>query len=124
MTKGFKQEVLTAFQKVSPSKIDIEALFDGLNDILQHHDSSDLTFVAVQDHLKNVEQGVAAIVREISSYINEHLADLNSELVRVLEMVVRKARENREFNLDQVGGKLFKGYNGLGTSYTIFHKPL
>lgn len=103
---------------------DIEALFQGLNDILQNRDYSDLAFGNVKSHLKDVEQGVASITREISGYINEHLADLNGELLRVLEMVVRKARENREFDLSQVGGKLFRGYNGLGTSYAVFHKPL
>ena len=102
---------------------DIEALFQGLNDILQNQDSSDLTFSAVKNRMKDVEQGVASIIGEVSGYINEHLADLNGELLRVLEMVVRKARENREFDLGQVGGKLFRGYNGLGTSYAVFHKP-
>lgn len=102
---------------------DIEALFQGLNDILQNQDSSDLTFSTVKNRMKDVEQGVASIIGEVSGYINEHLVDLNSELLRVLEMVVRKARENREFDLGQVGGKLFRGYNGLGTSYAVFHKP-
>lgn len=102
---------------------DIEALFQGLNDILQRGDYSDLTFSTVQNHLKDVEQGVASITREVSGYINKHLADLNGELIRVLEMVVHKARENKEFDLGQVGGKLFRGYNGLGTSYAVFHKP-
>lgn len=102
---------------------DIEALFQGLNDILQNQDSSDLTFSAVKNRMKDVEQGVASIIREVSGYINEHFADLNGELLRILEMVVRKARENRDFDLSQVGGKLFKGYNGLGTSYAVFHKP-
>jgi 2-polyprenyl-3-methyl-5-hydroxy-6-metoxy-1,4-benzoquinol methylase len=102
---------------------DIEALFQGLNDILQHKDSSELTFSAVQDSLKNVEQGVASITKEISGYINENFLDLNVELLRVLEMVVKKARENKEFDLNKVSGKLFRGYNGLGTSYVVFHKP-
>lgn len=102
---------------------DIEALFQGLNDILQNKDSSDLTFNTVKNRMKDVEQGVASIIEEVSGYINEHLADLNAELLRILEMVVRKARENREFDLSQVGGKLFRGYNGLGTSYAVFHKP-
>ena len=56
--------------------------------------------------------------------INQHLTELNGELLRVLEMIVLKARENRDFDLSQVGGKLFRGYNGLGTSYVVFHKSL
>lgn len=103
---------------------DIEALFQGLNDILQTRDFSDLTFSTVRDRLRDVEAGVASILSEVSGYINEHLADLNGELLRVLEMVVRKAREHKEFDLSQIGGKLFRGYNGLGTSYVIFDKPL
>jgi hypothetical protein len=62
-------------------------------------------------------------VAEVSDYINEHLADLNGELPKVLEMVVRKAHENKRFDLSQVSGMLFRGYNGLGTSYVLFHKP-
>ena len=31
--------------------------------------------------------------------------------------------ENKEFDLNQVSGKLFRGYNGLGTSFVVFHKP-
>lgn len=103
---------------------DIESLFQGLNEILQARDSSDRTFNSVRSSLKDVEHGVSALVSEVSGYINQHLADLNGELLRVLEMIVLKARENREFDLSQVGGKLFRGYNGLGTSYVVFHKPL
>lgn len=103
---------------------DIESLFQGLNEILQARDSSDRTFNSVRNSLKDVEHGVSALVSEVSGYINQHLADLNGELLRVLEMIVLKARENREFDLSQVGGKLFRGYNGLGTSYVVFHKPL
>jgi len=103
---------------------DIESLFRGLNEILQSRDSSDRTFSTVRDSLKHVERGVSSLVSEVSGYIIQHLATLNGELLRVLEMVVLKARENREFDLSQVGGKLFRGYNGLGTSYVVFHKPL
>lgn len=103
---------------------DIESLFQGLNEALQSRDSSDRTFSAVRDSLEDVEQGVSSLVSEVSGYINEHLADLNNELLRVLEMIVLKARENTEFDLNQIGGKLFRGYNGLGTSYVVFHKPL
>ncbi|BAO31139.1 class I SAM-dependent methyltransferase [Sulfuritalea hydrogenivorans] len=103
---------------------DIESLFQGLNEILQARDSSDQTFGAVRNKLKDVERGVATLVGEVSGYINQHLTDLNGELLRVLEMIVLKARENRDFDLSQVGGKLFRGYNGLGTSYVVFHKSL
>jgi 2-polyprenyl-3-methyl-5-hydroxy-6-metoxy-1,4-benzoquinol methylase len=101
---------------------DIELLFQGLNEILQARDSSNQTFDWVRNCLKDVEHGVSALVSEVAGYINHHLTDLNSELLRVLEMIVLKARENREFDLSQVGGKLFRGYNGLGTSYMVLHK--
>lgn len=103
---------------------DIESLFHGLNEILQARDSSDGTFSAVQNRLKDVECGISGLVGEVSDYINQHLVDLNSELLRILEMIVLKARKNKEFDLSQVGGKLFRGYNGLGTSYMVFHKAL
>lgn len=102
---------------------DIEALFAGLDKILQARDSSEQTFSSVQAGLREIERGVSALTREVSGYINEHLADLNGELLRVLEMIVLKARENKDFDLGQIGGKLFRGYNGLGTSYAVFHKP-
>lgn len=102
---------------------DIEGLFSGLNAILQERDFSEETFGRVQESVEAVQQGVAALTDHVAGFLNRQLADLNGELLRVLEMIVRKARENREFDLGQVGGKLFKGYNGLGTSYIVFHKP-
>lgn len=102
---------------------DIESLFDGLNDILQKRDVSDVTFSDVQANLKNVEHGVATLVKEVSGYINHHLEELNSELIRILEMIVHKIRVNKDFDLAKVNGKLFKGYNGLGSSYMVFHRP-
>lgn len=101
---------------------DIEMLFQSLNDILQGRDFSDITFDSVQAKVKDVERGVGILVSDISECITQNLAVLNAELLRLLEMVVLKARENRDFDLSQVSGKLFRGYNGLGTSYVVFHK--
>jgi 2-polyprenyl-3-methyl-5-hydroxy-6-metoxy-1,4-benzoquinol methylase len=101
---------------------DIESLFQGLNQILQDRDSSDQTFSSIRTGLKDIERGVSALSEEVSHYIDKNLAALNDELLRVLEMIVLKIRENREFDLSQVSGKLFRGYNGLGTSYAVFHK--
>ena len=67
MTKEFKQEVLTAFQKVSPSKDGIES----------------------KECFAKYQQNLLA----------------------------------KTFDLNQVSGKLFRSYNGLGTSYVVFHKP-
>jgi hypothetical protein len=103
---------------------DIESLFQGLNEILQNRDVSDKTFDSVRNSLKNVEIGVSTLGLEMSNFIDNQLAELNAELLRLLEMIVLKARENKEFNLSQIGGRLFHGYNGLGTSYVVFHKPL
>jgi len=39
-------------------------------------------------------------------------------------MIVLKAKNTREFDFSQVGGKLFRGYSRLGTSYAVFHNLL
>jgi 2-polyprenyl-3-methyl-5-hydroxy-6-metoxy-1,4-benzoquinol methylase len=101
---------------------DIEMLFQNLNDILQGRDFSDITFDSVQAKVRDVERGVSILVSDISECITQNLAVLNAELLRLLEMVVLKTRESRDFDLSQVSGKLFRGYNGLGTSYVVFHK--
>ena len=100
----------------------IEELFQGLNGILQEHDVSVEAFSRVNKGVEAVQKGVESLTELTAKYINDNLAELNSELLRVLEMSVLKARENREFDLDKYSGKLFKGYNGLGTSYVVFHR--
>ena len=45
------------------------------------------------------------------------------ELLRLLDMIVQKVQNDEEFHLSQVKRLLFHGYNGLGTTYTIWHKP-
>ena len=101
---------------------DIEMLFISLNNVLQDRDFSDKTYASIQGKLKDVERGVNILVSDISECITQNLSQLNTELLRLLEMIMLKNRENRDFDLSQVGGKLFNGYNGLGTSYVVFHK--
>ena len=36
---------------------------------------------------------------------------------------VLKAGTDIDFDLEHLNSLLFKGYNGLGTSYTIWYKP-
>lgn len=103
---------------------DIEELFHRLNGILQERDVSVEAFSRVNKGVEAVQKGVESLTELTAKYINDNLAELNSELLRVLEMTVLKARENREFDLEEISGKLFNGYNGLGTSYMVFHKSL
>ena len=101
---------------------EIESLFQNLNEILQRGDSSDAAFGAVRDDLEDIEKGVASLTGAVSAYVNENLSELNQELLRIVSMIVRKVRDGEEFDLSQVSGKLFRGFNGLGTSWVVFHK--
>ncbi|SVB46665.1 uncharacterized protein METZ01_LOCUS199519, partial [marine metagenome] len=55
--------------------------------------------------------------------VRKNLGALGDELDRILTLIVRKAKTSIDCDLEQLNGVLFKGYNGFGTSYTIWHKP-
>jgi SAM-dependent methyltransferase len=101
---------------------DIESLFVELNEILQNRNFENYSSEAIKKILKDIELGISTLMLEITSYVNQNLHDLNAELIRILEKIVRKTRDGDDFELDKMGGKLFKGYNGLATSYVVFHK--
>ena len=44
------------------------------------------------------------------------------ELLRLLDMIVQKVENDEEIDIYGLNC-LFNGYNGLGTTYTIYHKP-
>ena len=68
-------------------------------------------------------EGVEEAGLAVLSYFRKHLGSLGVELDRVLTLIIQKAVNGSDFDLEQLNGLLFKGFNGLGTSYTIWHKP-
>jgi 2-polyprenyl-3-methyl-5-hydroxy-6-metoxy-1,4-benzoquinol methylase len=100
----------------------VEKMFLDLNNILQSRDYREDTFSCLKNDIVNVENAVDQTLNTVSNFIQGHLKELNNELIRILDMIIRKARENEDFDLNTIGNKLFRGYNGLGTSYVIFHK--
>jgi len=104
---------------------DIESLIKGLNEILQARDSSRPNFPArFRNTMKDVERGVSELVGEVSGYINQHLTELNGELLQGAGMIVLKVREDRNFDFSQIGGSCSGGTTDWGTSYVVFHKSL
>ena len=66
-------------------------------------------------------------IRKASELSLDHILDLLEstveELIRLLEILVRSKQSNDKINLTDINRLLFNGYNGLGTTYTIFYKP-
>lgn len=100
----------------------IESLFLSLNQILQEQDYSEHTLDSMTGSLNSIEDGINSLMQEVSKCISQNLRDLNCELNRVTQAIVQKIDKNQDFDISNIGSKLFRGYNGLGTSYAIFHK--
>ena len=94
MKDQLKQDVLKVFQKVSPS------------------------YIAIEDDEVLGKASLAIIF-----YVRKNLGALGDELDRILTLIVRKAETGIDCDLEQLNGVLLKGYNGFGTSYTIWYKP-
>lgn len=101
----------------------IETMLVGLTATLQTETFTTASLDNFHGNLEAVVEGVTQAGHAIADYAVRHLVELVGELERILTLVVRKTQDGTDFDLKQVHGLLFKGYNGLGTSYTIFHKP-
>ena len=66
-------------------------------------------------------------IRKSSELSLDHIFDLLEstveELIRLLEIIVKSKQSNDKIDLTDINRLLFNGYNGLGTTYTIFYKP-
>ena len=102
----------------------VEAFLDGLSEMLQRDAYTEDTLTDFQGQLNVMAESFEQVGGAVLAYARQHLAVLGEELDRILVLVVRKAMDGSAFDLEQVRGLLFKGYNGLGTSYTIWHKPV
>jgi len=102
---------------------DIESFLDGLTNILQKETYTDTALMNFRDQRNAVCEGLEQAGHVVVSYAKKHLVELTKELERILELVVSKSQDGKDFDLEKVRGLLFKGYNGLGSSYTIWHKP-
>ena len=101
----------------------IETFLDSLSEILQKEVYTDTHLSNFRGQLNAVVEGVERAGLSVLSYLHQNLEALGGELDRILTLIVNKAMKGSNFDLEQLNGLLFKGYNGLGTSYTIWHKP-
>lgn len=102
----------------------IESFLNHLSEILQKEIYTEDALVDFRKQLCVVGESLEQVGKIILDYASKHLEELGEELDRILTLIVNKAMKGDCFDLEQVQKKLFKGYNGLGTSYTIWHKPL
>ena len=118
------ESVLSELVKLTPDlDSKIESFFESLNCMLQHYDLSGKRLNDVSDKLHVLEIELSKASVAFNEILAKQFSDLNSELLRILEMVNLKIEKGVDFNLNNLSKKLFRGYNGLGTSYVIFHKP-
>ncbi len=101
----------------------IESLLSGSSEMLQRETYTEAALINFRGQLTAVGEALDQAGLAALAYGLQRLAELGEEMDRILTLIVRKAADGSEFDLEQVHGLLFKGYNGLGTSYTIWHKP-
>jgi 2-polyprenyl-3-methyl-5-hydroxy-6-metoxy-1,4-benzoquinol methylase len=101
----------------------IENFLSGLSEILQREKYTETDLSNFRSQLNSMSEGVEEAGLAVISYLRQHLGSLGDELDRVLTLIIQKAVNGSDFDLEQLNGLLFKGFNGLGTSYTIWHKP-
>ncbi|MBI3773328.1 MAG: class I SAM-dependent methyltransferase [Gammaproteobacteria bacterium] len=122
-----QQEDSTVFSEIKGDMDDlgekIETFLSGLNGILQDEVYTDVSLADFRGQLRAVSDAFDRAGLAVLAYARKHLEELGGELDRVLTLIVRKATEGKDFDLKQVQGLLFKGYNGLGTNYTVWHRP-
>jgi hypothetical protein len=63
-----------------------------------------------------------SFLSEKSKKLKRQVGELNNEVISLLSMLSAKEKSGEDFDIDKLSHRLFKGYNGLGTSYIIFHK--
>ncbi len=121
----FEDEVVFSELRAALDGLDaqIETFLAGLTDLLQKETYTDAALDAVRREFATAARGVNRAGHAVTNYVSSHLEALGGELDRILSLIVRKAQDGRDFDLQQVQGLLFRGYNGLGTSYTVFRKP-
>jgi len=102
----------------------ITSYFDKLSAILQTHDYSSDSYKELKELTHCLEDTIKHSLSALTSSIIPLFEELNKEVLEVMDMVVRKKEKNEPFDFEYTPNHLFKGYNGLGTSYVIFHKKV
>ena len=106
MKDQFKQDVLKAFQKVSPSRIAIED-----DEVLKQY---------VKNHY-NLFLKKLKFPPEI--FKNKNIVDFGCGTGELDVVLAKWEAVVRGFDFEHLNNLLFKGYNGLGTTYTIWYRP-
>jgi SAM-dependent methyltransferase len=122
-----QQEDETVFGEIAEavSGLDrsIEAFLERLTDTLQSEQYTDAALTTYRQQRRATTDAAREAGVKVVEHAAEQLEKLGEEIDRLLTLIVRKVQDGAEFDLAQVRGLLFHGYNGLGTSYTVFHKP-
>ena len=110
------------FQLIPDMKV--QKFVDGIYSVLQKYEYNYDKLSEVSQNISELETKIGEFSDSIAKNIPSKLHELNSEIFNLLKMITEKVNDDKDFNLDLISHKLFKGYNGLGTSYIIFHKLL
>ena len=99
----------------------IEEGIETLNSMLQNDIMSNIYLKKQKKQWNIILNEIRKISESNLDYIMDLLESTLQELLRILDMIVQKVQNDEEFDLSQIK-YLFHGYNGLGTTYTIYHK--
>ena len=102
----------------------IEESIKTLNHILQNFDFTYKNLEKQREQWKKVTEDYKKYAELKVIETHEELIVMVDELLRVLELISDKNNKNKSFLLKKITKRLFKGYNGLATSYTIWHKSV
>ena len=101
----------------------IEEGIETINSMLQDNEMSNINLSNQKEQWNLIINELRKVSESNLEYMMNLLESRVQELLRLLDMIVQKVESDKEFDLSQEKGLLFNGYNGLGTSYTIYHKP-
>ena len=109
------------FSKFEKLEEYIEEGIETLNSMLQNNIMSNIYLKKQKKQWNIILNEIRKISESNLDYIMDLLESTLQELLRILDMIVQKVQNDEEFDLSQIK-YLFHGYNGLGTTYTIYHK--
>ena len=123
-----EQSDLTTYSRLlerfSPAASLIEQILEDLGATLQTADL-DLTTLHDQRILwDNLREELGLALETTCSSVISELSQVSGELLKVLEYLTSATDRGSGDLVLPALEHLFKGYNGLGTSYAIWHKPL
>lgn len=101
---------------------DLKSIINQLNLILQERKFDKNSIHNLNNKFNQVENNIKLIFSGLSNKLISDIENHNKSLQNIINLIIKKSLEKKEFNKSDLSENLFKGTNGLGTSYVIFRK--